>query len=1509
MASMELNADGVWLFYSGQPQNYVPGTSAAELLNGTASGDEIDNSGGGPGDTMMGGLGDDGYFIYYDHQTVIENLNAGIDYALATVSYALPANVENLQLYGSNYGIGNSLDNIIVGHANGLQLLDGKGGNDVLIASNKADIFVMSPGGGHDAIIGFKPTLDRARLDGSGWTTFAQVQSHLTQQGADVVLDYTTGERLVFRDLQVADLTAHNFMLPMDPSRLVTTFDDEFNSLSLYKNGGTWWTEFNTQNVPGSHSLVNNGEREVYVYPGFTGTGTTDLGLNPFSINNGILSINANLTPAQDLQYLWNYRYTSGLLTTKTTFQQQYGYFEVRAKASPGTGLWPAFWLSPVNATSQTEIDIFEALGQAPNTVHQLVHTQDPASPAMLNFSYFDNPDQFHTFGMKWDANYIVWYVDGVETARTPTPADMRAPMYIVLNQAVGGFWATNPDATTHFPAPFQVDYVRAYQLTDVAPTAAPDSYTIAVNGVLTVGVAHGLTANDTDPDATDRGWLAPVLVSGPSHGAVTLNLDGSFSYTPTANYAGADSFTYMASDGLKQSAPVTVTLTVGGQNTPPVAANGSASVAEDGAVSGKVSASDPDSAALTYVLVAAPTHGGLTFQPNGDYVYTPGANFNGADSFTFKVNDGQSTSNIATVTLSVTAVNDAPTAPDSSLSGSEDTPITGQLPAFDQENNALTFSVVAGPQHGVLTLNPNGAYTYTPTADYNGADSFTYQTNDGQLTSRVATVSLTLAAVNDAPTASVPPGALNASQGVNLNLKGAGLAIGDVDAGSGPMSLTLQVGEGVLNASAGDSGAAVAGSGTTTLTLSGTLAQINALLAAGGTSSLSFLDSAAAPSASTPLSLTVHDNGSTGGGDLSASVATTINVTIGGNHAPTPVADTASITSGYSLNILPSALLANDSDSDGDPLTITGVANGPHGTVQLSGGVITYTPTAGYVGADSFTYTVDDGHPGGSATGTVNVTVTAGGAGVYNAGTAGADTLNLSARTAPQLVNGGDGNDTVTGGSGNDTINGANGNDVLQGGPGADSLTGAAGADAFVFAKTDFTSPTYDVVIDFAGAGNGAVAGDDVIQLSGFSATATLTQVAVSGSKHTYEVTDGAFHGRFVVQYAGAAVLQAGDFVFVNGTGPATPVAAADSYSVAEDTPLSIAAAGVLGNDSNPGGGSLSAVLVSGPSHGSLSLAADGGFLYTPAADYFGSDSFTYGASAGGAQSAPATVTLTVTPVNDAPVVTGESATASTSGSVSFATADLLANDTDVDGDSLSIIAVAMGASPHGTVQLAGGVITYTPTVGYTGADSFTYTVSDGTTTAAGTVSVTISTMAGSYFNGTAGNDTLDYSGRINPQLVNSQGGDDTITGGAGADALNGAAGNDLLKGGGGADNLTGGAGSDTVTGGTGADTFVFGALSEFAPAGQEDLITDFSRADGDRIRLSGVDANANVTGDQAFGWLGTGAFTGVAGQLHYAASGADLIVSGDVNGDGLPDFQFKVLGVSALQAGDFYL
>ncbi len=132
--------------------------------------------------------------------------------------------------------------------------------------------------------------------------------------------------------------------------------------------------------------------------------------------------------------------------------------------------------------------------------------------------------------------------------------------------------------------------------------------------------------------------------------------------------------------------------------------------------------------------------------------MYTPADDYNGPDSFTFRAHDGDLYSDPATVSVTVAAVNDAPTADGQSQGTDEDTPLSGSVTGDDIENDPLTFAVVAQASHGTVVMQADGSYVYTPADDYNGPDSFTFRSHDGELYSDPATVSVTVAAVNDAP-------------------------------------------------------------------------------------------------------------------------------------------------------------------------------------------------------------------------------------------------------------------------------------------------------------------------------------------------------------------------------------------------------------------------------------------------------------------------------------------------------------------------------------------------------------------------------------------------------------------------------------------------------------------------------------------------------------------------------------------------------------------------------------
>jgi VCBS repeat-containing protein len=203
----------------------------------------------------------------------------------------------------------------------------------------------------------------------------------------------------------------------------------------------------------------------------------------------------------------------------------------------------------------------------------------------------------------------------------------------------------------------------------------------------------------------------------------------------------------------------------------------------------------------LTWTIVTQPSHGVLS-GTGAAKTYTPALNYNGPDSFTFRVNDGTVNSNTATVSITVTAVNDAPVANVQSVSTNEDTAKAITLVATDVENNPLTWAIVAQPAHGALS-GTAPALTYTPAANYTGADSFTFMANDGLADSNIATVTITVTPVND------PPAAVNDSfstlKNKALSVPAAGVLINDTDLESNPLTAVLAVGpaHGVLTLNA----------------------------------------------------------------------------------------------------------------------------------------------------------------------------------------------------------------------------------------------------------------------------------------------------------------------------------------------------------------------------------------------------------------------------------------------------------------------------------------------------------------------------------------------------------------------------------------------------------------------------------------------------------------------------------------------------------------------------------
>ncbi|MDB5458713.1 MAG: glycoside hydrolase family 16 [Caulobacteraceae bacterium] len=252
-----------------------------------------------------------------------------------------------------------------------------------------------------------------------------------------------------------------------DGRRLTLTFSDDFDSLQRVRSNdpggpGTWRTTFGdgSNKSFGSRTLSNNRELQLYVDPELADRQGRPMGLDPFAVHDGTLDLIARRAAPGVQPDVGGFAYTSGMISSQPGFAQLYGYFEARVKLPAGKGLWPAVWMLPADLSWPPEIDIMESIGD-PRTAYMTIHS---AAAKTFGVEVHPTSDGFHTYAVEWDPQQVVFYLDGVETQRAPTPADMHKPMFIVANLAVGGVWAGPPDQSTALPASFSIDYIRGYR-------------------------------------------------------------------------------------------------------------------------------------------------------------------------------------------------------------------------------------------------------------------------------------------------------------------------------------------------------------------------------------------------------------------------------------------------------------------------------------------------------------------------------------------------------------------------------------------------------------------------------------------------------------------------------------------------------------------------------------------------------------------------------------------------------------------------------------------------------------------------------------------------------------------------------------------------------------------------------------------------------------------------------------------------------------------------------------
>jgi len=368
------------------------------------------------------------------------------------------------------------------------------------------------------------------------------------------------------------------------------------------------------------------------------------------------------------------------------------------------------------------------------------------------------------------------------------TPAQLQAAIQTLVYQPTANRVAVGSTETTTF----------TINLSDgIAPTVSNHSTTVvstsindvpvAINDTLTtfedtavIYAANLLLGNDID---ADRNPLTITSITSGSGGTAVLNGDGSVTFTPDINFNGAASFTYIASDGMSTSNSATVTVNVTPVNDLPIANDDTLTAPEDTAITFNVAdllvndfdAEGPVTIATitngriemiwnyswdTWETVIRSTGGSAVLNPNGTLTFTPDNDFNGIATFTYTVSDGTSISNSATVSVNVAGVNDLPVVANDVFSSNEDTTVTYSVTDLlwndtDIDGNLLTIDSITNGIGGTVVLSDDHTtLTFTPNKDFNGAADFTYKVSDGMSISNSGTVTINVAAVNDAPVA-----------------------------------------------------------------------------------------------------------------------------------------------------------------------------------------------------------------------------------------------------------------------------------------------------------------------------------------------------------------------------------------------------------------------------------------------------------------------------------------------------------------------------------------------------------------------------------------------------------------------------------------------------------------------------------------------------------------------------------------------------------------------------------
>ncbi len=1008
-------------------------------------------------------------------------------------------------------------------------------------------------------------------------------------------------------------------------------------------------------------------------------------------------------------------------LTTTANFSQA-GIYVLRLTASD----------SQLSATSDVTITVNEQGGTGGNQKPTVSAgpNQTITLPASANLSGsadddgLPNPPNALTYAWsKVSGPGTITF--GNATALTTSASFSQSGVYVVRLTANDSELSGTGDAT-----------ITVYNSNNQAPVAQNQTVHTVVN------VAKQVTLVATDPDGDP---LSYIVVAQPQHGTLSGTAPN-LTYTPASGYIGLDSFTFKANDARLDSNIATVSINVhpdqngNGQNDPPNAVNDSASTGQNTPVTVTVltNDSDPDADSLTVTAAGPASHGTVTINSNNTVTYTPSNNYVGSDSFNYTISDGEFSASAA-VDITVNAGNQSPVVnagPDQTIVLPDPVNLSGSATDDGLPNppNTMTFvwSKVSGP--GTVTFgNPNGL---TTTANFSSAGIYVLRlTADDSALSGQDDITVTVneeggSGGNQSPVANAGP-----DQTITLpaaaNLSGSAT---DDGLPNPPNALTY-----AWTKVSGPGNVTFGNATALTTTANFSSAGIYVLRLTANDTQLSGHDE---------IEVTVNEDGGTGG-----------------NQSP-------SVNAGPNQTItLPaSATMAGSASDDGLPnppntVTITwSQVSGPGSANFTNVNSLTTTVSFPQAGTYVLRLTADDSQL--SSTSDVTMTVNTPGTGnqrpTVNAGSNQTITLPSAANLSGSATDDGlpnppnamtylwtkvSGPGTVTFGNANNLTTTANfssaGTYVLRLTANDSELSGIA--DVTITANrpggtggneypTANAGNDQTITLPSSAILSGSASDDDLP-----NGTLTTTWSKVSGPGNvTFEnvnalatTADFSQSGVYILRLtAFDGELSGSDDVTItvrssNNNAPLTQGQSLHTVvNVAKDITL-------FGSD--PDGDPLTFAIVTQPQHGSIS-GTPPNITYTPASNYAGTDDFTYKVNDGQVDSNVSTIRLRIhldgngNLRNDPPDAVDDDATAIRN-TATFV--PVLSNDTDPDGDALTVISV--GTPAHGTVVInSNNTLSYTPALGFVGFDSFTYKISDTEFTDTALVSMTVNEEGG---------------------------------------------------------------------------------------------------------------------------------------------------------------------------------